>query len=63
MVEHPHLYPSTKDVDNMIKFVMDALHGIVYANDNIVVGINATKKFVAGYTDEPYTTVLLKRLK
>ena len=59
MVEHPHRYPSTKDTDNMTKFVMDALHGIVYNNDNIVVIINATKHFVAGYYDEPYTTVQL----
>jgi hypothetical protein len=29
-------YPKGKDVDNMEKFVADALHGVVYNNDNII---------------------------
>ena len=29
-------YPKVKDVDNMEKFVSDALHGVVYNNDNII---------------------------
>jgi hypothetical protein len=29
-------YPKVKDVDNMEKFVSDALHGIVYNNDNMI---------------------------
>lgn len=63
MVEHPHRYPNTKDTDNMIKYIMDAIHEVVYTNDNIVVSINATKTFVEGFNDEAYTTVCIKQLK
>ena len=31
-----HLWPNTKDLDNMLKFVMDVLQGIIYINDNSV---------------------------
>jgi Holliday junction resolvase RusA-like endonuclease len=57
MVENPQRYPSTKDTDNMVKYIMDALHGVAYNNDNIVVSINATKTFVDGFEDEAYTKV------
>jgi Holliday junction resolvase RusA-like endonuclease len=36
-----HRYPSSKDTDNMVKFVMDCLHDVFYANDNCVVSIIA----------------------
>jgi Holliday junction resolvase RusA-like endonuclease len=63
MIEHPHQYPSSKDIDNMIKFIMDALHGITYANDICVVRLTATKAFVNGIDDSPYTKVQLNLLK
>jgi Holliday junction resolvase RusA-like endonuclease len=38
-------YPVCKDVDNLLKFVMDALEKIVYKNDSCVVSSLATKEF------------------
>lgn len=40
------LYPRRKDTDNMLKFVMDALHGVVYTDDKCVVSVSATKLFL-----------------
>jgi Holliday junction resolvase RusA-like endonuclease len=38
-------YPVCKDVDNLLKFVMDALEKIVYKDDSCVVSSLATKEF------------------
>jgi Holliday junction resolvase RusA-like endonuclease len=57
-----HRYPSSKDTDNMVKFVMDALHGVMYANDNCVVSITATKYFLPVLDSTPYTTILVQEL-
>ena len=40
-------FPSGKDIDNMLKFIMDAFHGVIYNNDNIVVNVRMEKKFVS----------------
>ena len=39
-------YPGKKDTDNMLKFVMDALHEVLYDDDKCIVKICASKKFV-----------------
>jgi Holliday junction resolvase RusA-like endonuclease len=39
-------FPKKKDVDNMLKFVMDALHGVLYDNDNVITFVVAVKEFV-----------------
>jgi Holliday junction resolvase RusA-like endonuclease len=57
--DNHQLFPPLKDVDNMAKFVMDALHDVMYDNDNCVVKITARKEFVEG---DPYTTVLVQQI-
>lgn len=56
-------YPGRKDVDNMLKFVMDASHDVLYDDDKCIVEIRAFKKFVpeqekgrVGYTTVFITT-------
>jgi Holliday junction resolvase RusA-like endonuclease len=41
--------PLKKDVDNMVKFLMDAVNHAVYDNDNVVVELHVKKEFL---TDE-----------
>ena len=57
-------YPGTKDVDNMVKYIMDVFHNVLYRNDNCVVKIIASKKFVK--EDEKkggaYTTISVSTL-
>ena len=38
-------YPDKKDVDNMLKYFMDALSGVVYVNDNCIVDVRASKAY------------------
>ena len=33
------------DLDNLIKFVLDALNGVVWKDDSLIYEINATKKY------------------
>jgi Holliday junction resolvase RusA-like endonuclease len=49
-------FPRNKDVDNMLKFVMDALEGVIYHNDVIITKVIVSKIFPAeldstGWTD------------
>jgi Endodeoxyribonuclease RusA len=52
-------YPGRKDVDNMLKFVMDASHDVLYDDDKCVVEIRASKKFVQEHEKGrgAYTTI------
>ena len=45
-------YPSSCDLDNLIKFVLDALNGVLYDDDSRIVGINAYKV----WADDPQST-------
>ena len=38
-----HVFDSSKDVDNLAKFLLDALEKVVFKNDNMVVLLVATK--------------------
>ena len=38
-------FPRRKDLDNLVKFVMDAFHDVFYGNDTVVVKITAEKAF------------------
>jgi Holliday junction resolvase RusA-like endonuclease len=38
-------YPDKKDTNNMLKYFMDALTGVVYANDNCIVNVRASKAY------------------
>ncbi len=39
--------PGRPDIDNLLKLVLDALNGIVWADDALVVSITATKVYAA----------------
>jgi Holliday junction resolvase RusA-like endonuclease len=54
-------YDKTPDIDNLRKFVMDALNGLFYEDDKqIVTGI--TNKFYISEGDEPRTEVIIFKL-
>jgi Holliday junction resolvase RusA-like endonuclease len=38
-------FPKGKDVDNMLKFVMDVLQDVLYANDTTITKVTITKMF------------------
>lgn len=55
-----YLYPSTKpDADNYAKSVMDALTGIVWADDGCVVELNVCKL----YSDKPRLEIVVYEMK
>ena len=67
-----HLWPNTKDIDNMIKYIMDAMQQIIYTNDAVICSIKCTKQFVTATAVtpthevpitqlQPYTTITLKQ--
>lgn len=41
----PKLHTKKPDIDNLIKFVLDALNGHLYVDDSQVVSISATKRY------------------
>lgn len=53
-VHRPTVKP---DLDNYIKSTSDALNGIIWADDNLIISLEA-KKF---YADQPHLTVEIKR--
>jgi Holliday junction resolvase RusA-like endonuclease len=57
-------YPGKKDTDNMMKFIMDAAHNVLYKDDKCVVKITAVKKFVSEEEKNrgPYTTIYISTL-
>jgi Holliday junction resolvase RusA-like endonuclease len=62
-----HLYPNTKDLDNMIKFYMDAMQNVAYKNDNVVTKLTCSKEFITDSiglsTTDSYIVVTMKQLK
>jgi Holliday junction resolvase RusA-like endonuclease len=46
-MKNPPAYPRRGDLDNMIKFVLDALNGKLYEDDSQIVKITATKCYCA----------------
>jgi Holliday junction resolvase RusA-like endonuclease len=55
-------YPGSKDTDNMLKFIMDAMHIVIYADDRCVVRVTAEKRFVENYDNKPYTTIRIRKV-
>lgn len=53
-VHRPTVKP---DLDNYIKSTSDALNGIIWADDNLIISLEA-KKF---YAEQPHLTVEIKR--
>ena len=58
----PKFVTKTPDVDNCIKFVLDALEPHVLANDKIVTKVVAEKKWCLTDTAECTTVELLERV-
>ena len=56
-------YPGSKDTDNMVKFIMDAMHIAIYHDDKCVVRVMAEKRFVDenDATNKPYTTIRITK--
>jgi len=50
-------YPKKKDIDNLEKFAMDALQGVVYSNDNMVRNTVNSKNYADG---APYTKFVFR---
>jgi Holliday junction resolvase RusA-like endonuclease len=50
-----------KDTDNILKLIMDAMHDVMYTNDNGVVDVFVTRKFA--HLDEGNYTPLFIKLK
>ena len=57
----PRFVTKTPDVDNCIKFVLDALQPLVVFDDKIVTKVVAEKKWRDGATAECTTIELLRR--
>ena len=58
----PRLAPSRMDIDNLAKFVLDSLNGLLYVDDRQVVSIFATKIFDNDGHCEGCTEVSIQRL-
>ena len=52
-IHYTKLYECKPDLDNVVKLILDAINGIVFADDKQVVSISASK----AYSDTPRTTV------
>jgi Holliday junction resolvase RusA-like endonuclease len=50
----PKYCTKNPDIDNLLKLVMDALHGIVYENDSVVCDITARKFWLHKDTGHPW---------
>ncbi len=50
--------PCKPDLDNVVKLILDAINGIVFADDKQVVSISASK----AYSDTPRTTVQITEI-
>jgi Holliday junction resolvase RusA-like endonuclease len=55
-MKSPPIYPKRKDLDNLIKFVLDAFNKNLYEDDSQVIKITAIKLF----DSDPRTCVIVK---
>ena len=55
----PYYKRSTPDIDNLVKFYLDALQGYVYINDSQVTSINAVKV----YGEEDFVHIKIFNIK
>lgn len=54
---------NTADIDNLLKFVFDALNGVLYNDDGQVVRVVAEKSFCGARGGNGYTCVTIKSIK
>ena len=45
-----HMFPYQRDVDNMVKFIMDSMNGVLYNDDSSVVKIVSEKIYLSDKT-------------
>ena len=50
------LFPTKKDVDNMVKFIMDAFQNVLYFDDKVIVTVNSRKTFPTAGSPVPAWT-------
>jgi Holliday junction resolvase RusA-like endonuclease len=57
-------YPGSKDTDNMVKFIMDAMHIVIYNDDKCVARLLAEKRFVDenDASNKPYTQIRMTKI-
>ena len=55
----PYYKRSTPDIDNLVKFYLDALQGYAYLNDSQVTSINAVKV----YGEEDFVHIKIFNIK
>jgi Endodeoxyribonuclease RusA len=61
-VEHQQ-FPESKDVDNMVKYLMDAMDSVLFSDDKIIVRVIAEKCFVPDNINiGPYTTISVENI-
>jgi Endodeoxyribonuclease RusA len=56
------LYPARKDIDNMIKFVLGAMHTVFYDDDKAIIDIHSMKGFISdssSHGDIPFMTITM----
>ena len=58
-----HLFPNKQDLDNMIKFYMDAMQDVAYTNDTVITKITCSKDFMVDSesTKVPYIVFSMKQ--
>ena len=61
--EAPEMPVSKPDVDNLGKFVLDALNGVAYEDDSQVCILTARKWYVEDLSSKGKTVVSMKRLE
>ncbi len=52
-------YTLSIDIDNLVKFVFDALNGKVYADDSQIAVLSTAKLYMS---QDPYTEIILRKL-
>ena len=58
---HDFWVPTTPDLDNLEKSILDALNGVAYTDDRLVVAKSASKRYAGA--DGPYVQVTVTSVK
>jgi Endodeoxyribonuclease RusA len=55
-------FPKKKDIDNLLKFLLDAMNGWVYGDDSCVTAVTATKQFIPEElkSDGPFAIIIIR---
>lgn len=61
MKNAPKFHVKKPDLDNLVKAVLDAGNGVLFKDDNLICGINASKHYY--HYDDPYIYLILDYLE